>query len=73
MGKYMTRVHGNLSLVHQDPLLRTQTLRLSQKLFGTPTGNRTQINQLSVATGYKSAVLPLNYRGIPLIVLSRYG
>jgi hypothetical protein len=33
MGKYMTCVRGNQSLVHQDPLLRTQTLRLSSKLL----------------------------------------
>jgi hypothetical protein len=31
--------------------------------IGTPGGSRTHIDQLSVATGYKSAVLPLNYRG----------
>ena len=29
--------------------------------IGTPSRIRTYINQLSVATGYKPAVLPLNY------------
>ena len=36
--------------------------------LGTSGGTRTHINQLSVATGYKSAVLPLNYRGIKKLV-----
>ena len=41
-------------------------------MFGTSGGNRTHINQLSVATGYKSAVLPLNYRGINRFTFSCY-
>ena len=32
------------------------------KMFGPPTRTRTWISQLSVATEYKPAVLPLNYR-----------
>jgi hypothetical protein len=39
-------------------------LELLTHSFGASGGSRTHINQLSVATGYKSAVLPLNYRGI---------
>ena len=32
--------------------------------LGTSGENRTHISRLSGATGYKSAVLPLNYRGM---------
>ena len=42
---------------------RTNPAALLSIIFGTSGGIRTHINQLSVATGYKSAVLPLNYRG----------
>ena len=37
-------------------------------MFGASDRIRTYISQLSVATGYKPAVLPLNYRGIHLVV-----
>ena len=33
-------------------------------MIGTSEENRTLISRLSGATGYKSAVLPLNYRGV---------
>jgi hypothetical protein len=35
--------------------------------LGASEENRTLISRLSGATGYKSAVLPLNYRGVLLL------
>ena len=44
--------------------IRSLAFRVTPTLFGTSEENRTLISRLSGATGYKSAVLPLNYRGI---------
>ena len=39
---------------------------MSTFLFGSSARTRTEISQLSVATEYKPAVLPLNYTAINL-------
>jgi hypothetical protein len=44
--------------------IRSLAVRVTPTLFGTSEENRTLISRLSGATGYKSAVLPLNYRGM---------
>ena len=40
------------------------SLSLKNIKFGSPARSRTEISQLSIATEYKPAVLPLNYRTI---------
>ena len=61
---------GTLSQIRTDTLLllRESPLPIGLQGHGTSKENRTPISRLSGATGYKSAVLPLNYRGIHLVV-----